>query len=220
MPGKKKKSGNKSGARPIPTHQDSLRRDIEAGRHQSIDGNSNVLGEDEDDDGFDIADQLLASLDARDKAAEKVQKASLDEERANGRHHSFGFHHTSSEHSGLSAGHSTSPLRQAGEKILHAGEKIFGHHGHEHNSTSPSTHHPERVTTVIPTDNVDKELSSEMQRKGSIKKLFGQSPSKSHTTADMEAEHSGSGEGKKKMSRQKARLVSSFMLLSSINLMR
>lgn len=208
MPGKKKKSGNKSGARPIPTHQDSLRMDIEAARHQNMDHISNDMGEDEDGDGLDIADQLLASLDARDKAAEKVQKASIDEERANGRHHLFGSHHSTSEHSGLSAGHPTSPLRHAGEKLLHAGEKIFGHHGHDQESTSPGDHQPERVTTVIPTDNVDKELASDMQQKGSIRKLFGSSPNKSHTSADMEAEQSGSGGGKKKMSRQKARLVS------------
>lgn len=209
MPGKKKKSGNKSGARPIPTHQDSLRMDIEAGRHQNLDNVSNDIGEYEDGDGLDIADQLLASLEARDKAAERVQKASIDEERANGKHHFLGsHHHSTSEQSGLSAGRSTSPLRQAGEKLLHAGEKIFGHHGHEHSSTSPSSHQPERIATVIPTDDVDKELASDMQRKGSIRKLFGQSPPKSHTSADLEAEQNGSGGGKKKMSRQKARLVS------------
>ncbi|MCO5589893.1 hypothetical protein L7F22_043862 [Adiantum nelumboides] len=63
--------------------------DIEAGRHQNLDNVSNDIGEYEDGDGLDIADQLLASLEARDKAAERVQKASIDEERANGKHHSL-----------------------------------------------------------------------------------------------------------------------------------
>ncbi|CDW99053.1 hypothetical protein [Sporisorium scitamineum] len=53
----------KKGSRPAAQHNDSLRKDIEANRDAAEIG---VIDPFVDDDGFDIADELLAALDARD----------------------------------------------------------------------------------------------------------------------------------------------------------
>lgn len=202
MPGKKKSGKARGGIRPSPTHQDSLRRDIEASQNCNIDAltGNDLDATDEAGEGLDVADELLATLDARDRAADKVQKASMDEQRL-----SKGRSGSSQSAPDLQKGGS-SPLRNAGEKLLQAGEKIFGHHQHSLSPPSSSQSLPlgsGKAATLIPSDDVDKELATDMHRKGSIRQFFGQSPPKAHAAGAVDQEM-----GKRKVSRQKARMVS------------
>lgn len=192
MPTKKKKNGL---TRPELQQQDSMRRDIEAARR----ANAQMIlesesGHDEEaEEGLDIADDLMATLEARDKAAAKVQAAG-----GGSKQHSLpipslhkSMHHSKSPLSGQSeASLSTSPRRSPADMIKDVGERIFGHSSPKSPPTLPSS------------PDTDGALASDMQRKGSIReRIFGASPSK----PDDEDDTVGL---KKRLPRQKARKVS------------
>lgn len=202
--GKKKGNAKKGGQRPMPTHQDSLRRDIDAARIHITDSNAY-----DGEDGDDIADQLLAALDARDKAAAGITEATEAESTSNSLQVPDGGESSrvSSLQSGSSeksAASSSSPLKSAGEKLLHVGERMFHHNRSPSGSSSikspplsqspPTTSHGEKGS----------EQGSDVHRRGSIMRIFGH-----HATSSGNDDTGGAEDGgKRKVSRQKARLVS------------
>lgn len=194
MPGKKKKHGS----RPEIHAQKSILGDIEAARKQNLAAisSSESVDKEQAEDGLDVADQLMATLEARDRAAVNVDLAERKESllQVPDAHHP---RKTTSDQSTTSGqGHSgdsgTSPRRSTAELLLHAGEKIFK--GGHSKSPPPLASSPDQSQT-------SNGLASDMQRKASIReRLFGSSPSKEDDSAT-------SG-GARKVSRQQARKVS------------
>lgn len=191
MPGKKKKG--KTGSRPEFQHQDSTRRDIEAAQANNL----NVISSHESgdvggaEDGLDLADELLAILDARDQASAEVQKTTRAEtDVLRGHNPPEKTKSAMSGESEASQNSASTSRRGPGEMLMHAGEKIFGHH-HARSPPPAGADDPE----------ADDSPSTEMQRKGSIRdRLFG--------TNSSNQEDGLAGEtGKKKVSRQRARKV-------------
>lgn len=135
----------KKGSRPAVQHNnESLRRDIEANR------DIGVIDPFVDDDGFDIADELLAALDARDaQDAPTTSKPDTNKEAASVVSDSSSKSHT---HTGL---------RGAGERLMNG----LRHHHNDTEVTSPDS---SSVMGSSP--------SSPHARKSSIRKLFGSSP--------------------------------------------
>lgn len=184
MAGKKKKKG----ARPGIAQQDSLRKDIEESKSQTLSALSEGGTGEEDAEGLDIADQLLATLDARDKATQEqltpTAHSNSSQRRTSNLSGTSGQSQTSlSQTSGVST---SSPVKGAAEKIVHAGEKLFGNHSSE--------------TASALQPSVDGESSEDLQNKGHFKSLFTSSGSKTGSA--------GFPDGLKKTSRQKARKVS------------
>jgi hypothetical protein len=190
MPSKKKKQGS----RPVMIPQDSMRRDIHAARDANLHVvSSNESGNDGDPD-LDIADQLLATLDARDQAAAKMADAKKAEEGAMSPTPPHKVSSATSEGSGHGIGSPNSHHRKGpGGILMHAGEALFGHHHHS----------PRSPPTVSSPDDaeISESLSSDMATKGSIRqRIFGASPSKGHPGEETEE--------KQRKNRQKARKVS------------
>jgi hypothetical protein len=193
MPGKKKKNANE---RPKAQHQQSIFGDIEAARKLNLEQISSNDSPDRDqaEDGLDVADQLMATLDARDRAAVNVDIADRKESLLNvpESHHPHKSRSNQSATSGTSSHNGNSPMRSTAEMLLHAGEKIFKPN---HSKSPPPLQAPSDY------DQVDDGLASDMQRKGSIReRIFGSSPHKE--------DESGSHGGARKVSRQQARKVS------------
>lgn len=195
MPGKKKKAGQ---LRPQIRPQDSMIRDIEAAKKQNLQAiSSNESIEGDPEDGLDVADQLMATLAARDRAAINVERTKKADGTLQVPEINHTPHKSRSDQSASSAlsgdsSNSTSPRRGPGELLIHAGEKIFGGH-HNHSKSPPPISSSDSTRT-------DGSLASDMQRKGSIReRIFGSSPSREDTT-------STDGE-KRKVSRQQARKV-------------
>jgi hypothetical protein len=194
MPGKKKKQGS----RPVIQPQDSMRQDIEAARAANLETiSSNESGDVSGaGDGLDIADQLLATLNARDQAAADTSKAQKAEDatllRSDPSPTKMSVSNKSgeNEHSRGDGSSSASPRKGSSNIFKEAGEKIFGHHS----SKSPPP------TFSDDSEDIDGNLSTDMARRGSIReRIFGSSPSK-EDTEDADG-------GKRKVSRQKARKV-------------
>ncbi|PWN29864.1 cysteine proteinase [Jaminaea rosea] len=126
MPGKKKKKSSSSN-RPEPHHTDSLRADIAAANDEDV----------------DIASELLASLDARDEAEERVKESvpppskPLEVPSAPAHHHQrSSLSSETSGSSGTSGGGLMSGLKGAGEKIRnHVSPN--SQQGQGHSPTSP-----------------------------------------------------------------------------------
>jgi hypothetical protein len=194
MPGKKKKSSS----RPEYHAQKSILGDIEAARKQNLAAISSNESVDKEnaEDGLDVADQLMATLEARDRAAVNVDIAERKESllQVPDAHHprktkSDQSATSGQRHSGESG---SSPRRSTAELLLHAGEKIFKG-GHSKSPPLPSSSQDG--------SQIDNHLASDMQRKASIReRLFGSSPSK-----EDDSEPNG---GARKVSRQQARKVS------------
>ena len=139
----------KKGSRPAAQHSNSLRNDIEANRDAASYG---VIDPFVDDDGFDIADELLAALDARDAqdaAASASKPVAINNKEADSIA-SDSSAKTETSHSGL---------RGAGERFING----LRHHHHDNNTSSQDS------APLAGT-------SPNTGRRSSIRKLFGSSP--------------------------------------------
>lgn len=220
---KKKKGG--ASQRPQPVQQNSMRRDIAAAQQQNLSlFSDDPSSHDDAAEGLDIADELLATLDARDRSAAQLGNApnavspadpsllavpggSNHTRRTSDTSGKSGHSHTSgiSNSSGAGSHPSSSPVKGAAEKILHAGERLLGHGiggDHRQSAGSSSTSPP----PVSQSNDVDGELATDMQQKGSIRRLFASgSPSKDIHGGSSDVTSPASGP--KKISRQRARMV-------------
>ncbi|UZJ54520.1 hypothetical protein CBS101457_003840 [Exobasidium rhododendri] len=194
MPGKKKKQSS----RPIMIPQDSMRRDIEAARASHVNHvTPNESGTGDESEDLDLADQLLATLNARDEAAAKTASAKQAEERALSPKSPKKVTSGTSEENGHGSSSPNSHRRGPGEILLHAGEKFFGgHHSHHHHH-----HHSSKSPPLISSpDNseTNEGLQGHMGRNGSIRsRIFGSSPNKLEVEEEKDETQ--------KLSRQKAR---------------
>ncbi|PWN98966.1 cysteine proteinase [Tilletiopsis washingtonensis] len=75
MPSRKKKSQRGAPLPPGPSRTDSLRADVYRNVDNGLETNPDAFAAGEDDDALDLADQLLATLDARDAEAAGAQEA-------------------------------------------------------------------------------------------------------------------------------------------------
>ncbi|SPO27966.1 uncharacterized protein UTRI_05109 [Ustilago trichophora] len=172
------KKGKKA-SRPTAQHTDSLRKDIEANRDAASIG---VIDPFVDDDGFDIADELLAALDARDaQDAANTPKPVPTPSNNNSNNTnkeaasiiSESITKTDTSHTGL---------RGAGERLING----LRHHHHDNDATA--TQDSAALAGTSPNTG----------RRASIRKLFGSSP-KSPEQSPLDAAP------KKKVSRQQQR---------------
>ena len=136
-----------------------------------------------DDDGFDIADELLAALDARDAQEAAAAKDNNSNDKKQAAPIASPDSSVNSQHHGL---------RGAGERFING----FRHHNHNHNDHDvPSASDPDSAAALAGT-------SPNTGRKSSIRKLFGSSP-KSPESSPIDA-----AAPKKKVSRQQQRKAS------------
>lgn len=164
----------KKGSRPGLQHNnESLRRDIEANRGAASD--VGVIDPFVDEDGFDIADELLAALDARD-AEQAANNSSTKNEAASVTSNSSKPRSPESSHSGL---------RGAGERLING----LRHHNHNDNESA------------VQDDPASPPTGTSHARRSSIRKLFGSSP-KSPEPSPMT---SAAPAPQKKVSRQQQR---------------
>ncbi|PWN88561.1 hypothetical protein FA10DRAFT_166454 [Acaromyces ingoldii] len=221
MPSKSKKKGGAS--RPAgPAHTDSLRKDIEAARtterkkQSSQDPFSD--GDGNPDDGLDIADQLLASLDARDAAAAGLAQPPPAKEEKSSHHLAVPQADKPRRSSGMSGESGQSGSSSSSASHRGPGEMlrdIFG--GHHHSKSPPPIEDGATDGAGSGSGGATGAAaeSTSMKRGGSISKsmgkLFGHSPGKdaetSPTLSPSDSNSTADG-AKKKVPRQKARKVS------------
>lgn len=158
----------KKGSRPAIQQNDSLRRDIET--HQEV----GVIDPFVDDDGFDIANELLAALDARE--AQDAQATTKSDPNANNANNNISNKAASAASESSSKSHTA--LRGAGERLING----LRHHTHDNQVGSSDA---DGLTGTSPTH----------ARRSSIRKIFGSSPKSPETLATDAAP-------KKKVSRQ------------------
>ncbi len=134
------KKGKKANRPALQHHNnDSLRRDIEAGRNAPVDGVIDPFADDNnnDDGAFDIADELLAALDERDAAAEAAEKSSSNNHSGGGLREAGGRlisglrHHNNDNDSAAQTG--TSPTHNRKSSI----RKLFGSSPKSPESSAP-----------------------------------------------------------------------------------
>lgn len=168
----------KKGSRPAAQHTDSLRRDIEANRDAA--GEGGVIDPFVDEDGFDIADELLAALYARD-AEDAAAASKSNKEAVSITSDSSSKTKSTSEHSGL---------RGAGERFING----LRHRDHSNSDSTDAAANQDSAATLAGTS-----PTNSHNRRSSIRKLFGSSP-KSPEPSPLDA-----GALKKKVSRQQQR---------------
>ncbi|PWN18897.1 hypothetical protein BCV69DRAFT_52662 [Microstroma glucosiphilum] len=211
MPSKKKK-----GARPpLGGHTDSLRADIAASQG-GADGY--------DDDGEDIAAQLLASLDARDSAEAKVEETSSS-------HHSLFSNSPLGRKSSLrkDKSHSDSITSSGSPSSSGGASGLIDKILHPHSSRSPPNSPPNNSPPISTTSSKDGGPASPPSRSGQghghghgiMSSLFGSHGDKKGADAAEDDDESQSGtpashdDGQRKVGRQKARKVSGRSELSA-----
>ncbi|KAJ9474680.1 OTU domain-containing protein 2 [Pseudozyma hubeiensis] len=172
------KKGKKA-SRPAPQHNDSLRKDIEANRDAATE--PGVIDPFVDDDGFDIADELLAALDARDAQEAATTSSSSTQKPAPA---AIPLVKSDSTHSG--------GLRGAGERLING---LRHHHPNEAEPANPDANNPD-ASAVSTSPNTG--------RRSSIRKLFSSSP-KTPDSAASPPPDSAAAASKKKPSRQQQR---------------
>ncbi|PWN41921.1 cysteine proteinase [Ceraceosorus guamensis] len=193
--------GKKKVNRHTPSRNDSTRADIEAAQRAGAVG--------EDDEGFDIAADLLATLDARDAAADALSSstatpiappvqptASTDSAASQAT--------SASSSSTMSAGGSTmASLKEAGGRLL----------GRPGSSPGSSTKSPPTSNATLGLPASTEDVSEPGRRRSigksagqGIKKLFGHSPTAADTHDANVQQTSGAIMGPK-IGRQKARLA-------------
>ncbi|SNX86350.1 uncharacterized protein MEPE_05059 [Melanopsichium pennsylvanicum] len=142
----------KKGLRPAAQHTDSLRKDIEANRNVATNG---VIDPFVDEDGFDIAEELLAALDARDAqgsaAAQTPKSVPMTVSNTSKQ--------STCQASSTKAENSQTGLRGAGERFIN------GLRHHKDDNDAPSQD-PTSLAVTSPNTG----------RRSSIRKLFGSSP--------------------------------------------
>ncbi|GAK68332.1 cysteine proteinase [Moesziomyces antarcticus] len=135
------KKGKKANRPALQHHNnDSLRRDIEAGRNAPVDGVIDPFADDNnnDDGAFDIADELLAALDERDAAAEAAEKLSSNNHSGGGLREAggrliSGLRHHNNNDNDSAAQPGTSPTHNRKSSI----RKLFGSSPKSPESSAP-----------------------------------------------------------------------------------